>query len=173
MTPVLRLFEDVLSSDVAVNLPALPRMMFVAHGSVVISDHTLHDGEATGSEGIVALKAGSSGATLWRWEMATQEGNGAIGGTGVSSREKLTARLDTLPKGSLLLRGDSVAFPPAAAPICIAIRGRVSGVCSKAASASTRTAARRHTGRAVPGTKAGPTRSSRRPPTGRRVSFAP
>ena len=112
MTPVLRLFEDVLSSDVAVNLPALPRMMFVAHGSVVIGDRTLHDGEATGSEGIVALKAGSAGATLWRWEMATQEGNGAIAGAGVSSREKLTARLDTLPKGSLLLRGDSVAFPP-------------------------------------------------------------
>ena len=60
----------------------------------------------------MALKAGSAGATLWRWEMVTQEGNGAIGGAGVSSREKLTARLDTLPKGSLLLRGDSVAFPP-------------------------------------------------------------
>ena len=28
------------------------------------------------------------------------------------SREKLTASLDTLPAGELLLRGDSVAFPP-------------------------------------------------------------
>ena len=28
------------------------------------------------------------------------------------SREKLAARLETLPKGALLLRGDSVAFPP-------------------------------------------------------------
>ena len=71
MQPFLRLYEDVLSSDAAVNLPALPRMMFVAHGSVVIGDRTLHDGEATGGESAVALKAGSGGATLWRWEMVT------------------------------------------------------------------------------------------------------
>ena len=37
---------------------------------------------------------------------------GAAAGRGVVSREKLTARLETLPKGALLLRGDSVAFPP-------------------------------------------------------------
>ena len=49
------------------------------------------------------------------------------------SREKLSARLDTLPKGELLLRGDSVAFPPAAAPICTAIRGPASAASSKAA----------------------------------------
>ena len=112
MTPVLRLFEDVLSSDATVTLPALPRMMFVAHGSVVAGDRTQNDGEAFGSERTVALKAGSGGATLWRWEMAVEEGNSALTGAGVSSREKLTARLDTLPKGNLLLRGDSVAFPP-------------------------------------------------------------
>jgi hypothetical protein len=112
MPAVLRLFEDVLSSDTAVNLPALSRMMFVAHGSVVIGDRMMHDGEATGSEAMMALKAGSGGATLWRWEMVAQEGGGVIAGVGISSREKLTARLDTLPKGDLLLRGDSVAFPP-------------------------------------------------------------
>jgi hypothetical protein len=31
--------------------------------------------------------------------------------TAVVSREKLSARLEALPKGELLLRGDSVAFP--------------------------------------------------------------
>ena len=30
----------------------------------------------------------------------------------MTSREKLSAPLDTLPAGELLLRGDSVAFPP-------------------------------------------------------------
>jgi hypothetical protein len=110
MPPLLRLYEDVLSNDTTVNLLALPRMLFVAHGSVVIGDRTLNDGDTFGAEGTMALKAGNGGATLWRWEMATQEGNGAI--AGVSSREKLIARLDTLPKGNLLLRGDSVAFPP-------------------------------------------------------------
>lgn len=112
MTPVLRLFEDVLSSDAAVNLPSLPRMLFVAHGSVTAGDRTLHDGEAMGGEGPMALKAGSGGAALWRWEMVTRDGGGALTGAGASSREKLAARLDTLPKGNLLLRGDSVAFPP-------------------------------------------------------------
>ena len=99
MPAVLRLFEDVLSSDTAVNLPALPRMLFIAHGFVAIGDRTLHDGEAAGSEGTVALKAGSGGAALWRWEMVAQDGGGVIAGAGVSSREKLTARLDSLPKG--------------------------------------------------------------------------
>src|SRR5262249_60796421 len=32
--------------------------------------------------------------------------------TGIASRRKLSARLDTLPQGELLLRGDSVGFPP-------------------------------------------------------------
>lgn len=112
MTPLLRLYEDVLSNDAAANLPALPRMLFVAHGSVAIGDRTLHDGEAIGGEGIMTLKAGSGGAAIWRWEMTAQGEGGALAGAGVSSREKLAARLDTLPKGNLLLRGDSVAFPP-------------------------------------------------------------
>lgn len=112
MPPVLRLYEDVLSSDAVVNLPALPRMMFVAHGSIAIGDRTLQDGEATGGEGTMALKAGSGGAAIWRWEMTAQRESGALADPGIFSREKLVARLDALPKGSLLLRGDSVAFPP-------------------------------------------------------------
>ena len=112
MIPMLRLYEDVLSSDATVNLRPLPRMLFVAHGSVVIDGRALHDGEAMGGEGTMALKAGSEGAALWRWEMTAQDGDGAISGAGAASREKLAARLDTLPKGNLLLRGDSVAFPP-------------------------------------------------------------
>jgi hypothetical protein len=115
MPPVLRLYEDVLSSDSAeVSLPALPRMIFVAHGSVTIADRTLRDGEGWSGEGAVAPKAGGAGATLWRWEMAA--GDAAAGtpaGRGVVSREKLIASLETLPKGPLLLRGDSVAFPAA------------------------------------------------------------
>ena len=37
---------------------------------------------------------------------------GAAAGRGVVTREKLAARRETLPHGALLLRGDSVAFPP-------------------------------------------------------------
>ena len=50
---------------------------------------------------------------MWRYELAPPGGGGsAAAGPGVVSREKLTAVLDTLPKGDLLMRGDSVGFPP-------------------------------------------------------------
>jgi hypothetical protein len=113
MPSMLRLYEDVLSSDAgSVNLPALPRMIFVVHGSVAIADRTLRDGEAFGSEDALTLKAGGEGATLWRWQFVSGEaGAGTLSGSGTASREKLAARLDTLPQGKLLLRGDSVAFP--------------------------------------------------------------
>jgi len=113
MPPVLRLYEDVLSNDAAeVSLPALPRMAFVVHGAVTIADRTLRDGEAWSGEGAVRLKAGREGATLWRWELAAADAaEGNITVRGVVCREKLTASLETLPKGPLLLRGDSVAFP--------------------------------------------------------------
>jgi hypothetical protein len=114
MNPILRLYEDVLSSDgAAMALPALPRMIFVAHGSISVAGRNLRDDEAWSGEGAVALKAGGGGATIWRWELAAGDaGSGAITAQGAISREKLSVPLGTLPKGRLLLRGDSVAFPP-------------------------------------------------------------
>ena len=113
MLPMLRLYEDVLSDDAEAALPALPRMIFVVHGSAAIADRKLRDEEVFDGEGAVTLKAGRGGATLWRWEfVADAAGAGAIVGRGVASREKLAASLKTLPTGALLLRGDSVAFPP-------------------------------------------------------------
>jgi hypothetical protein len=113
MAPVLRLYEDVFANGSEASLPASPRMIFVVHGSVTIADRTLGDGEAWSGEGAVALRAGREGATLWRWELAASDAAaGTITGRGVVSREKLIALLETLPQGPLLLRGDSVAFPP-------------------------------------------------------------
>jgi hypothetical protein len=112
MHPVLRLYEDVLSNNGAASLPALPRMIFVSHGALVIADRTLHDDEVWSGEGAVTFRAGAEGATLWRWELVAGDADGMASGSGVASREKLLARLETLPKGALLLRGDSVAFPP-------------------------------------------------------------
>jgi hypothetical protein len=107
----LKLYEDILSSGAEAALPALPRMIFVVHGSVEIDGRTLQDEEAFSGEAAVALKAGSEGATLWRWEFAA-DGAAAVAAHGMVSRDKLCAPLDTLPDGELLLRGDSVAFPP-------------------------------------------------------------
>ena len=115
MYPMLRLFEDVLSNDGAeVALPALPRMIFVVHGSLAIADRTLRDDEARSGEGAVTLKAGRDGATIWRWEFVTGDagaGAGAIAGQGVVSREKLSARLGTVPKGGAALARRQRCFP--------------------------------------------------------------
>jgi hypothetical protein len=111
MQPELRLYEDVLSNQGELPLPAVPRMIFVVHGSVTAADHTLRDGETLSGEGASTLKAGSAGATLWRWEFGSGDASPG-GGQGVVTREKLSVRLETLPQGALLLRGDSVAFPP-------------------------------------------------------------
>ena len=114
MTPILQLSEDVFSSNGAMELPALPRMIFVVHGAIAIGDRILHDDEALGGEGAVMLKAAAEGATVWRWELITREANSGrpLSGSGVASHEKLAAVLATIPNGALLLRGDSVAFPP-------------------------------------------------------------
>jgi hypothetical protein len=108
--PILRLTEDILSNGSEASLPAAPRMIFVAHGSAAIGGRTFNADEAFSGEGATVLKAGGEGATLWRWEFLP-DGNSAPA-PGLVTREKLTASLDTLPKGELLLRGDSVAFPP-------------------------------------------------------------
>ena len=114
MNPMLRLCEDVLSNHAAIELPAHPRMIFVVHGSIGIADRTLRDDEAFGGECAIMLKAGSAGATVWRWELITREADFGrpAPGSGIISHEKLAAMLSTAPAGALLLRGDSVAFPP-------------------------------------------------------------
>ena len=112
MAPTLRLSEDVLSNDAAATLAARPRMVFVVHGAVTIADRELRDDEAWSGEQAITLKAGRGGACLWRWELVGEGEAVAPAGQGIGSREKLAATLETLPQGRLLLRGDSVAFPP-------------------------------------------------------------
>jgi hypothetical protein len=114
MPPILRLYEDVLSNDATgVRLPALARMIFIVHGAVTIEGRTFGDGEAWHGESAATLDPREAGATCWRFELAPSgAGDGVAAGQGVSSRAKISAALETIPKGDLLLRGDSVAFPP-------------------------------------------------------------
>jgi hypothetical protein len=115
MHPVLRLYEDVLSSaeNAAFRLPPLPRFIFVVHGSATIGGKTLSEGEAWQGEAAITVKPGAGGVTCWRWELARgDQGSTTANAAGMTTHEKLTAFLETLPKGELLMRGDSVAFPP-------------------------------------------------------------
>src|SRR3954471_9236867 len=114
MSPVLRLYEDVLSSDAGeLRLPAMPRMLFVVHGAVTVDGRSFGNGEAWHGQGEVTLNADKHGATCWRFEFALPTASDGVAvGQGVTSQLKLSAALETLPQGELLLRGDSVAFPP-------------------------------------------------------------
>jgi len=111
MQPVLRLYEDTLSSSGEARLPALPRVLFVVHGTLTIGDRVIGGGEAWHDEGAITMRAEKTGATCWRWELGSGAGDGAASGHAVRSREKLAAPV-ALPPGELLLRCDSVAFPP-------------------------------------------------------------
>ena len=115
MPPILRLYEDTLSADGAFDaaLTAMPRMIFVVHGAVTVAERLLGDGEAWFGAGPLALAPGKAGVTCWRFELAPASGaDGAARGRGVVSHHKMAVRLDTLPAGDLLMRGDSVGFPP-------------------------------------------------------------
>jgi hypothetical protein len=108
--PMLRLYEDILANSRVFALPRSPRMIFVVHGTISIGGRSFTDEDAWHGKGAVAVHAEASGASLWRWELS-----GTISADttppSVVSREKLSAELHTLPKGELLLRGDSVGFP--------------------------------------------------------------
>lgn len=115
MHPVLRLYEDVLSSaeNVEFRLAALPRFIFVVHGTATIDGKVLGEGDAWQGSGATKVKPGKGGVTVWRWELARgDQGSTVACAPGMLTHEKLSAYLETLPKGDLLMRGDSVAFPP-------------------------------------------------------------
>jgi hypothetical protein len=112
MTPWLRLYEDTLSNAAGMTLrEARPRMIFVVHGSVTIQASCFRDGDTWHGDTTTELTAGEGGVTCWRFEL-TGEMADAARTDGVVTREKLSAALHTLPSGELLMRGDSVGFPP-------------------------------------------------------------
>jgi hypothetical protein len=114
MHPLLRLYEDVLQGGAAqIELPPAPRMIFVVHGAMTVEGKSISDGETWNGEDEVMVDPGPRGVTCWRFELAPAgSGSAALAGGNIRSQQKLAATLETVPKGELLLRGDSVAFPP-------------------------------------------------------------
>jgi hypothetical protein len=114
----LRLVEDTLAAGAAVALPAdgANRAVYVAHGGIAAGDAAFTDDTAWHGTGAApaTLRAGPQGAALWRFELA-RAGAPVVAATGGRTLEKLRAPLDgggLPPEGPLLLRCDSVAFPP-------------------------------------------------------------
>ena len=115
MHPVLRLYEDVLSSagNAEFRLAPVPRFIFVVHGAAEIDGGAVNAGEAWQGESAATVKPGPEGVTCWRWELTRGDrGSPVACAPGMMTHEKITAFLETMPKGELLMRGDSVAFPP-------------------------------------------------------------
>ena len=86
-------------------------MIFVVHGSATFEGRAVGEGEAWHGEGELMIEPGPAGVTWWRFELVPGDASEWLLG-GAATRKKLSAALATLPKGELLLRGDSVAFPP-------------------------------------------------------------
>ena len=115
MPPVLRLYEDVLSNDAAeVSLPALPRMIFVVHGSVTIADRTVarrRDLERRGRRCAQGRRRRRDALALGDWPRPMRRRCIGRPRRRLARKTHRPARHDCR-KGPLLLRGDSVAFPP-------------------------------------------------------------
>lgn len=115
--PLLRLHEDVLSgpATAALDLPALPRVIYVLQGAAIIDGMRVETDEAWQGESAVSITAADRGVTCWRWDLCADALSGAVTPLpGVRTQEKLSAVLTTLPKGELLMRADSVALPAGA-----------------------------------------------------------
>ena len=164
MHPVLRLYEDVLSDAGSLKLPAAPRMIFVVHGSVTIEGRTLNDDEAWQGEGDVTVMPGKTGATCWRWEIgetSRRHDRPRLLVAGEACRDPANTARPAIFSGA----ATASRFRREDAPTCIAIRGRASASSPRVRSVSILRAIRRPTVRAAPGSRAAPSRCSRKRPT--------
>jgi hypothetical protein len=111
----LRLIEDNVAGGGELALPAdgINRVVYVVHGAVAIAGRDLRDDQAWHGLGLARIAAGSTGAVLWRWELAPlRRGLALNAGAGPTSSLKLRCGLVWPIAESLLMRCDSVAFPP-------------------------------------------------------------
>jgi hypothetical protein len=105
----LRLFEDTgIAGTEEVLSPALPR---VASGAVTINGRSLPSDEGVVEADTLTLSFGDEGASLWRWEIAPAD----VPARPLAGGGHLKLRHPFRPgdiADDLLLRLDSVAFPP-------------------------------------------------------------
>ena len=119
----LRLFEDALfgGEEVRFDNPA-PRALYVPAGAVSVNGEEIPADEGIVLAGALRLCAGPEGATVWRWEVAPADRGPGVCGHRTTLR--LAARFDPAAiAGELLIRLDSVAFPPGGTALLHTHRG--------------------------------------------------
>ena len=122
MAHEIRLFEDVLFGGEEVRFGgSAPRALYVSAGEVSVN------GEEVPADGGVVLApparlcAGGGGAAVWRWEVAASDAAAAYGHR---TTLRLAGRIDLADiADELLLRLDSVAFPPGGTALLHTHRG--------------------------------------------------
>lgn len=109
----LRLVEDNVAAGGAFAFPAdgINRVLYVAHGGIAVDGQELGEDQAWHGRGAAKVAAGPSGAALWRWELAPAGGE-VFRKESTAAGVKLRRRLDGPNADTLLVRCDSVAFPP-------------------------------------------------------------
>ncbi len=112
----LTLSEDTFPAGRRGTLPAANRVLYVRAGEVVVSaggrETRLPAGQAWHGAGEVAMvAAGSSGATVQRWELA-RGGAAPAAPCDVATRVLLAHAIDLDPRAPYLMRCDRVDFAP-------------------------------------------------------------
>jgi hypothetical protein len=111
----LRLIEDTLQSGAGLQLAskAVWRVVYVVHGAATVAGQSVADDQAAYAHGGAAILAGGGGAAIWRWEL-TPIGDAPIlaADRHSASRVKLSTPIGRLAASSVLMRADSVTFPP-------------------------------------------------------------
>lgn len=112
----MRLLEDVIGGGGVLDLPddGVHRVCYVVHGAVTGGGTSLTDDQSILVKGATKLVAASSGATLWRFELAPAgKPYVSLAAASGTTREKLRTPV-ALPAsdGGLLIRNDGVSFPP-------------------------------------------------------------
>jgi len=109
----LSLIEDIIAGGEAVTLngAATHRAVYVARGALRANGEAVAEDSMWYGRGEAAFEAGAAGAALWRWELRPADAAPHLLENG-ASRHKLTRPLAGPDADEVLLRGDSVAFPP-------------------------------------------------------------
>lgn len=110
----LQLIEDVLVADGALAFPSdtVNRIVYVVHGLVEIDDDQFSDDQSWQGRGAARVRAASHGATLWRFELVPVEATTVLTGKENGTSLVKLRNAVTLPADEILMRNDSVSFPP-------------------------------------------------------------
>ena len=119
----MRLFEDTLFGDQEVRFrePA-PRAIYVSAGSISVDGEDVPLDGGVVSTDAATLCAGDDGATVWRWEVGSSNADADLYAHRTTLR--LAGRIDPAAiADELLIRLDSVAFPPGGTALLHTHRG--------------------------------------------------